>query len=230
MEWGIDSTALMAQLLSKGYYVQAFAFNFYGQRFTARENSAIQKLIPVLRRLGKFDLFVEDMSWIWNFSHDGVEIPRRNKHIMDYLIVRKMSSYGFFNIAMGEYCGADTWVVRDHVSYRDADCRALESYLYLEYGMDYRLITLRDFGESRFKVDRLKLGFDVIGSQMGLTTNCMKDILEHCGECYKCVERACAFDMLGLEDSTLYLVNPRNNVRYDSYREQMSYSRGLLSV
>jgi len=220
---GIDSTALLANLLHRGYEVTAIALDFYGKKFCRREHEARCNLMPFLSRLpGRYSFFRQDGSFLWNFSPDGKEIPRRNKHIMDYLITREMMHRKIFNLGMGEYVGADTWLVRDHVGSHDADARALETYLYIEYGIDYRLFTLRDFGESRYKSHRLKLGFDVLGNGMYHTTNCLENKLIHCGGCYKCIERAVAFSLVTADDPTKYEVDPKDHPSYDAYLKQMT--------
>lgn len=230
---GIDSTAAIGNLLQRGYHVQAVSLIFGQIGFIEREREARRNLLPILQDIpkkygtsGSLTHKEKKADWLWAFSHDGLEIPRRNKHIMDHLIVTEMIPQNIYNIAMGEYIGADTWVVTDHVSAADCDHRALGAYLYLEYGMKYRLISLADFGESRYKSDRLRLGLLSIGADaMGLTTNCMHASAIHCGECYKCQERAAAYKTLGLPDPTEYLYPPEKGDRYNLYLEQMTPSK-----
>lgn len=210
---GIDSTAVIANLLRRGWQVEAVTLRIYGGEFGRREAKAREILGSTLDRIAKENggglLFTtKDAKWIWAFSPDGVEIPRRNKHIMDHLITTEMMPRGITNLAMGEYVGADTWLVRDHVAAADGDHRSLSAYLYHEYGVDYRLLSLQDFGESRYKSDRMKLGWDVIGPAMLFTSNCLTDGPIHCGECYKCLERRAALMTLGLADLTEYATDP----------------------
>ena len=88
--------------------------------------------------------------------------------------------------------------------------------------MEYRLISLQDFGESRYKHNRLQIGVNALGLEaMGLTTNCLRSEPIHCGVCYKCVERACAFHVLGYTDPTEYMENPLASDMFPLYREQM---------
>jgi len=129
-----------------------------------------------------------------------------------------------YYVGMGEYIGADTWAVKDHVGAHDADARYLAAYLLYEYGLNYRLMTLADFGESRYKSDRVNLLVNAIGPDAALlTTNCMDSFSLHCGRCYKCVERHAAFEIvLGRgEDSTEYVVNPETVDYYVQYEKQM---------
>lgn len=226
---GIDSTAVIGNLLKRGYNVMACVLDIYPHRkhFALRESKARLELESHLLALaqkhgGTLSIVNYAADWIWAFSHDSVEIPRRNKHILDFMIVRVAMPQEISNLALGEYTGADTWLVRDHVGASDADHRALSAYLYLEYGINYRLISLQDFGESRYKSDRLRLGINALGiDAMQLTTNCLEDSLTHCGNCYKCVERAAAFRTLGVQDETHYAVDPKDAHRFTLYLRQM---------
>ena len=225
---GIDSTAVLAHLLARGYEVTIVTLSIYGADFGQREQHARDALLPYLQQLAArfggtitaWDTVVQT-GWLWAFSPDGVEIPRRNKHILDYIVTRYGMRSGVRNIAMGEYTGADTWLVRDHVAASDADHRALASYLLTEYGLSWRLLSLQDFGESRFKSDRVRLLDDALPDLAHLTSNCLVDAPVHCGACYKCVERAAAFDVAGLRDRTVYARNPRTSEHFERYLRQM---------
>lgn len=224
---GIDSTALIAQLLRKGWDVMAITLEFAPVLFARRERAAREMLEPALWEAaavggGAFEHHTTDGNWLWTFSPDDREIPRRNKHILDFLIMRYAWPLNIGNLGMGEYVGADTWLVRDHVAANDADARALSAYLYLEYGLRYQLWTLQDFGPSRYKHERLLLGFDAIGEAMADTTNCLANTLIHCGSCYKCVERAAAFRMAGQNDLSIYESDPTEHPKYESYLRQMA--------
>lgn len=232
---GIDSTAVLGQLLSHGHVVRPVSIELpYGPDFNMREWRARKWLWPYLEKLANEpqqmaalnDALLLDGRWLEDlFSEssgegDGLrEIPRRNKRIMDHLL----ATYGVREIAMGEYIGCDTWTVQDHVPAQDCDARALTAYLYSEYGMGYRLWTLADFGACRYKHERLAIGIDALGVEaMAKTTNCLHDRLEHCGTCYKCVERAAAFHILDLEDATFYDEDPTKHKEFGTYLIQMS--------
>ena len=219
---GIDSTGVVANLLRRGYDVRAITYHIYGRSFGAREARARAALKEVFATLGgHFEHHEEDADWIWAFSPDGVEIPRRNKHLIDRLALVECARAETHNLGMGEYVGADTWLVADHVAAADADARSLTAYLYAEYGMGYRLFTLADFGESRYKVNRLRLCYDAIGEAVNLTSVCLRDFDRHCGQCYKCIERAAAFDLAGYVDETVYLEDPRRAANFGLYLAQM---------
>jgi len=232
---GIDSTAVLAQLALRGYTIRAIVLDIYLYKmphFAERERCARKALAPLINDLaiangGSLEVFNHpDAQWIWAFSRDGIEIPRRNKYILDFMIEQEAIPHDIRNIGMGEYTGADTWLVREHVGASDADHRALAAYLYLEYGINWRLITLQDFGESRYKSDRLKLGFDALGESMLLTTNCLSNAATHCGKCYKCIERHAAFRTVHAEDGNIvdeteYETSPADQPRFELYMRQM---------
>jgi len=230
---GVDSTGVIANLLAAGKSVHALNVRIYDELYpkqAEREHEARDALTPTLERLavtngGGFECSTVDGSFLWAFSPDGVEIPRRNKYIVDHLITTHMlRSPGAYQLAVGTYIGVDTALVR-HVPFIDQDSRPMAAYLFYEWGKRYRLWTLADFGESRAKVDRLRIGWQVIGDAMNETTNCLNDTSIHCGECYKCIERSVAFDLLAEEnqsviDRTEYRTNPRAQPHYETYVKQ----------
>lgn len=234
---GIDSTGVVAWLLRLGYFVHLVTLKIYGGPFGAREKRARTNLYPILAYVARTNKGMivsydeQEADWLWAFSPDGREIPRRNKHILDHLVTKHCMLDDITNVAMGEYIGADTWVVKDHVAAADADHRSLAAYLYYEYGINYRFMSLADFGESRFKSDRLRLLIEAAGEEAAhLTTNCLYNGEQHCGRCYKCIERAAAFDALlptGIADQTQYTTNPRASLAYSVYSNQMKGADAL---
>lgn len=224
---GIDSTGVIGLLLQAGWNVYPVTLLFGANGYKDRERKA---RIALAERFEMqypdqwFDLESRDGEWLKTFeAYGGVEIPRRNKHILDYMMMNWVMPNDGYYIGMGEYIGADTWAVKDHVGAHDADARYLASYLLLEYGLNYRLMTLADFGESRYKSDRVQLLVDAIGPDAALmTTNCMDAFEIHCGRCYKCVERHAAFEAVlgdGLDD-TEYVVDPKKITYYVEYEKQ----------
>ncbi len=230
---GIDSTAVFANLLANGYSVLAAHSDLYesrAPRYAAREAAARSHLIDPMARLNKamggggFEIVKLPAQFLWEFAIKGTgEIPQRNKRMLDLLLAQEVMPRGWMNVAMGEYVGVDTWVVRDHVPPTDCDHRALSAYLLSEYGMRYRFISLQDFGESRYKSDRLRLGTELLGvDAMALTTNCMSDSIKDCGNCYKCIERHAAFCHLEVDDPTEYEQDPMGSPRFSYYMRQMA--------
>jgi len=172
---GIDSTAVIGQLLKAGWTVQPVTLNFGPSEYRTRENEARVNLSKwFLEEYPEtfFNTLVEDGRWLDKFFSVGPEIPRRNKHILDYMMTRHVIPSDGYYIGMGEYIGADTWVVKDHVGAHDADSRYLAAYLLHEYGIGYRLMALNDFGESRYKSDRVSLLWEALqGDTAFYTTN-----------------------------------------------------------
>jgi len=223
---GIDSTALLGHLLKAGYDVTTFYLEFYGLSFTTRELNAREFFKSQLGcGLARFDSDgqwrgdeIRDGSFLWQFSPDGIEIPMRNRLIIDYMVAQ----FGeYYVLGLGEYIGADSWVVQDHVPGNDADVRSLTGYLHYNYGLKHRLMTLADFGESRFKTDRVRLLRDELGQFSFMTTNCMADNEVHCGICYKCIERHVAMYSVFGYDATEYEANPEHQPQFQQYKEQM---------
>lgn len=228
---GIDSTAVIACLLAQGYDVTAVTVDIYDDwtpQYAQREARAREYLLPVLEWIaethgGRLEVEHIDGRFMREFAiGDSMAIPQRNKRIIDVLMSRYCIPKGIMNLAMGEYIGVDTWVVTNHVPPTDCDHRALSAYVYHEYGLNYRFMSLADFGESRYKSDRLALGAQHIGDSMSHTTNCMADVEVDCGVCYKCIERAAAFSMAGLEDNTVYASDPKDQPAIDTYLRQMA--------
>ncbi len=219
---GIDSTALIANLANEGYEIYAYRLGgIYPLFFEGRELAAIRELmrIPVIKDHVKY-FTQEDGRWLWYFSADRKEIPKRNHRILDRMTIW-CDSYGVTNLGMGEYIGADSWVVTDHVDKGECDTRSLIAYLYSEYGLKYRLITLDNFGDARFKNNRITIGKKIIGNGMFKTTNCLNDFEIHCGKCYKCVERHVGMMKAFGYDETVYKNNPEASSYYPKYMKQM---------
>lgn len=236
---GVDSTAVLALLLANGYECHVVTSDLYrsrAPRYFEREAAARADLRPHLLEAAKMgggslsETHILESDALWAFSPDGIEIPMRNKRWIDLIMAKEVIPQGFINLALGEYVGVDSWLVRDHVPGFDCDHRFLSAYLLTEYGIRYRLISLQDFGESRYKSDRVSLGAAVIGNAITLTTNCMKNQHTDCGECYKCIERAAAFDHLSVKDITRYDWDPRKHPMYESYRSQMRGEDVTFSV
>ena len=233
---GIDSTAVLGNLLQQGRDVHAVSLGIYEYqqpKMWQRERTARELLMPTMEQIAEnkncsFTYSEHPAEWIWAFSPDGVEIPNRNRHIIDHLITQHCMPSGCKDIAMGEYIGADSWVVQDHVDAMDADTRSLSSYLLLQWGLAYRLWTLADFGTSRFKHHRMSQLIEAIGEDAAqLTTNCLHNTDRHCGECYKCVERFVAFGMCMVEDKTEYETLPQNDSKVSEYLKQMAEQIGI---
>jgi len=225
---GIDSTGVIGCLLEAGWFVYPVTLLFGPLGYRQREKKARDALSERFEMQYPeqwFGVMEHDGSFLENFAIDGVEAKRRNKNILDFMMARHVIANDGYYLGMGEYIGADTWAVKDHVGAHDADARYLAAYLLHEYGLSYRLMTLADFGESRYKVDRVNLLVSTVGPDAALlTSNCMDSLpTRHCGMCYKCIERNVAFEMVLGEgcDTTQYAVDPKKVSYYGQYQKQM---------
>lgn len=227
---GIDSTGVLGLLLQAGWAVHPITLLFGGNAYRQRERTARKALTEKFSK--KYPSLWNDPvevagHWLNHFKVPDGEMPRRNKHILDWMMVNYVIPNNGYYIGMGEYIGADTWAVKDHVGAHDADTRYLAAYLLHEYGLNYRLMTLADFGESRYKSDRVRLLVEAVGPETALmTTNCLMDKIFHCGECYKCIERHAAFRIVlgSAGDTTGYIEEPSAQHYYPQYHRQMQGS------
>lgn len=198
---GLDSTALVGLLLAQGFDVTAVALGVGGKNQIAREGMARHKLQPKLCALAelnecRIEFSYESADFLDAFGAGG-EVPTRNRRIIDALVAK----YGAARyIGLGEYVGCEDWLVQDHVGAEDCDARALTAYCYMTYGLKFRLLTLADFGECRYKSDRLALAYSVLGDDVRHLTSCLLDHVTPCHGCYKCAELGAAFEVCGLRD------------------------------
>lgn len=234
---GVDSTAVLGKLLEDGFVVYPIAIRMGSAQFSYNE------LTP---RILLSRYFKEKYPALWNdpveisgsfltkFSPDGGrEIPRRNKHIMDYVMTNYVMANDGYYIGMGSHLGAYPGAV-DHLDGTDADSRYMIAYLLAEYGIGYQLITMLDFGPSRYKTDRIEMMLETVPNNLAFVLyNCLDALSPdmHCGRCYKCVERHAAFEtVLGAGyDKTNYVYNPKEMPYYFGFIEHFQGNSPLLS-
>lgn len=239
---GVDSTALVAHLLKNGFEVWPIVFEFGPPAYQESEALARHRIRAHFER-EYGDLFHEELkidgSFLSeNFSLDrGREVLRRNKHIMDYIMMNYVLPADGTFIGMGTYVGADTSAV-DHLHGKDTDSRYLTAYLLSEYGIEYQLLSLADFanGKSRYKTDQIRILLDAAPWSVLLSTyNCMTGYPEaigvHCGVCYKCVERSAAMEFLfGKDgDATKYYTDPHTMWYHAAYMKHFKGEHISLS-
>lgn len=224
---GIDSTALVGKLLQAGYEVFPIAVLMGPKIYRENEREARVLLTPYFRE--KYpDLWHDPievtMDWLRHFSSDGGhEIPRRNKHIMDYVMMNHVIPNDFYYLGMGSHLGADPAAVDHLKTGNDTDSRHMMCYFLTEYGIHYQFVSLLDFGPSRYKTDRIRMMLDTLPHEAVAFSsyNCLAGKLTswHCGECYKCVERHAAFEIvLGPDrDLTMYIKSPKIVPYYEAY-------------
>lgn len=222
---GIDSTALVGKLLQAGYTVFPIAILMGSQTYQHNEEGARKTLSNYFKaRYPRtwIDPVTVSGAFLKSFSPDGgQEVPRRNKHIMDFVMMNYVIPNDLYYIGMGSHLGADTPAV-DHLHGNDTDSRHMNAYLLSEYGIGYQLMSCLDFGPSRYKTDRIEMMLDSVTAHYAFATyNCLDGVENdmHCGQCYKCVERHAAFEsVLGDgQDKTRYVYNPKAMSFYEAY-------------
>jgi hypothetical protein len=234
---GIDSTAVLGKLLEDGFIVYPLSIRMGSTMF--RHNEGTARVLISAHFKKKYPTLWNDPinipgSFLNRFSPDGGrEIPRRNKHILDYVMTNYVMANDGYYVGMGSHLGAYPGAV-DHLDGKDADSRYMISYLLSEYGIGYQLMTLLDFGPSRYKTDRIEMMWETIPLGLAFQTyNCLDALEEdmHCGRCYKCVERHAAFEtLLGRDkDQTVYVHPPKDMPYYGGYLEHFKGISPLLS-
>lgn len=234
---GVDSTALMSQLLAAGFDVHPIVVLF---------GPAAMRRNEMIARAEINEYFATRYPDSWHkpvhvpgdflnvFSSDGGrEVLRRNKHIMDYVMMNHVIPDDVYYIGTGTYVGADTSAV-DHLHGMDTDSRYLSAYLLSEYGLGYQHMSLGDFGTSRYKTDQVAQLIQFLPLNYAFATyNCMTGYDDfpgvHCGVCYKCVERHAAFLREVGADNTPYHTNPRNVPYFKDYLEHFKGNHIHLS-
>lgn len=225
---GIDSTAVLGKLLKAGYEVFPIAVEFGSKFYSENEKLAREEIAKYFKQSfpAKWnDVVTVSGSFFMPFSSDGKEVMRRNKHIMDYVMMNHVIPDEFYYIGMGSHLGADTPSVDHLKGGNDTDSRHMNAYLLAEYGIGFQLLTLLDFGPSRFKTDRIKMLLEVVPEELAFKTyNCLTalELGAHCGQCYKCVERRAACVMLGQRDFTEYVYNPEAMPFFVTYIERFN--------
>lgn len=221
---GIDSTAVVGQLLHAGYEVIPVAIKMGPYHFMKNEQRARDEISHY---------FGERYPSTWNkpreidgefltlFSSDGgKEVLRRNKHILDYVMMNFVIAQDLYYVATGSHLGAYPPAV-DHLPGGDSDSREMIAYMLQEYGLAYQLITMLDFGPSRYKTDRIRQLLEHVPAPYCFQTyNCLTTSLPHmhCGRCYKCVERHAAFETIAHDsDKTRYETHPKKSEMYAGY-------------
>lgn len=207
---GMDSTTMLAHLLSEGHEVSCMIFS-YGSKHNSFENRAA---IEVANHYNVPWTLISLQNFMANFKSDLLKtggaipeghytdanmsrtvVPARNIIFLSVLAGQAWS-VGASKIAIGIHQG-------DHAIYED--CRkefykAMDTALYL--GTGSRVEIIAPF------IDLDKSGILDIGLKLGVpyehTRTCYKDQPQSCGRCGSCVERLSAFHQKGVEDPILY--------------------------
>ncbi len=227
---GLDSTGVVGNLLAQGYDVLPLYLASRHGPYLMRELYCMTSLWHTIRDLNLpgylYPTQFKDMLPIMDAYRLSADlIPNRNELFVQYATF-VMSQHGISKMGTGEYTGSDHWVVGWHVPPEDCEPESfftwMKNHLPLSLRHKAQLVTLDDFGPAHVKSRRLNIGVKAIGVKaMTQTTCCLSDTLSECGMCYCCVERAAAFHMLGEEDNTKYVVDPKTSWLWPFYLEQM---------
>lgn len=225
---GVDSTAIVGNLLNAGYDVVPVSMLMGSNTFMQNERRARDRLSYYFAKVYPDQWRPPheiDAKWLTMFSADGgKEILRRNKHILDYVMMNFVIPNDWYYVATGSHLGAYPAAV-DHLPGGDVDSREMIAYLLQEYGIGYQLLTLLDFGPSRYKTDRIQQMLNNVPIEVArYAYNCLETVVPnvHCGRCYKCVERHAAFMEVAGEDLTEYESDPRKSVMYGGYLQHFA--------
>lgn len=228
---GLDSTAVLSNCLKQGLDVQPIYLASRHGPYLMRELYSQTKLWHAIKDMDfpgyLYPSMFKDMLPIMDAYRLSADlVPNRNELFVQYAC-HVMAQLGINKLGTGEYTGAEHWVVGWHVPVEDCEISSFEGWMKthlpkrLHEGS--KLYTLDDFGPAHVKARRLKIGVNAIGVEgMTHTTCCLSDTIMECGACYCCVERAAAFHMLGAEDKTRYLVDPKTSWLWPYYMEQMA--------
>ena len=207
---GMDSTTLLAFLLSKGHQVECLNFT-YGSKHNqyeciSAENVAIHYNVPYKL----IDLSKAFEGFKSNLLKTGDEIPEGHyeQDNMSLTVVPGRNTifasimYGYAESIRADYISLGVHA-GDHAIY--ADCRieyikALDTLIYLASNKTVQVIA--PFLEIN-KYGILQLGYP-LNVQYEITRTCYKDQILSCGKCGSCTERLEAFQLLGIEDPIQY--------------------------
>lgn len=227
---GLDSTALVGGLLNDGFDVLPLYQIARDGLFMTRELSAVKKIHSMISKYfngregtGHFyePIVRDNMTFINTFKESPILVPNRNQLFVLYAVEQVMKPLGISKLGMGEYSGAEKWVVTWHVPTADTEPSLLRNFLqFILPGSEY--FDLDRYGDASTKDLRLGIGIDQLGVDiMAETTCCLSNTLNECGRCYTCVERHTAWHMLGIKDPTFYDHDPEKSYLFKKYCDQM---------
>ena len=207
---GLDSTVLLAHLISQGHVLWCVNF-YYASKHNTSERAAASAITGYLGLPIKYiDLdfmgayFKSDLLATGGAIPEGhyedenmkkTVVPFRNG-IMLSIAAGLAESEGLDAISLGAHAG-------DHAIY--PDCRAT----FLQYMRDsiyngtWAGIKLLTPFENMSKADIVKIGA-TIKAPMEMTWTCYKGRELHCGKCGACTERKEAFKINNIPDPTKY--------------------------
>jgi len=209
---GIDSSTLLAEVLSAGREdVKTLTFN-YGSTHAKREIAAAKKIaryydvsnvvvkLPFMKHLFRSSL-LQNAKVIpeGHYEEENMKstvVPNRNAILLS-IAVGYAESLGYDVVWYGAHTG-------DHAIY--PDCReefVLSFSRAMSFGTYEQIRVLAPY-VNLSKVDIVRRGAKM-GVPYELTWSCYKGLRKHCGKCGTCVERKEAFQLAGVPDPTTYM-------------------------
>jgi len=208
---GLDSTVLLAEAKNVGMHVEAVHFN-YGQKHQEMEYASLCAICSYLNI--QMHYFVLPFS-AWGFKsallqNDAREIPEGHYEaesmkstvvpfrngIMLSILAGLAESMEMDSIGIAAHAG-------DHAIYPDCRSSFLRTIASAIQQGTERGINIYSPFMLLPKCAIVALGA-VLGAPMHLSYSCYKGGVLHCGLCGTCTERQEAFDLVDVEDKTVY--------------------------
>ncbi len=207
---GLDSTVLMADLMSKGYQVTALCCK-YASKHNKKELAAAQNICDSLGiKYTEVELDFIGRLFKSNLLEGGGDIPQGeyDKPTMSQTVIPFRNPI-MMSIATGlaESIEAEAVAIAahsgDHSIYPDCRPEFLDSFATsMRLGTDVGIQLLRPFANIT-KGEIVTRGHE-LGVDFSKTWSCYVGGDKHCGKCGTCVERKQAFITAGVEDPTIY--------------------------
>lgn len=208
---GIDSSTLLYDSVRMFGRENVAAIGFdYGQRHAREFDAArliaegigvsydvynIQSIRPLLARGSQTGDELVPEGHYADESMKATIVPNRNM-IMLSLAAAAALTRGFTSIAYAAHAG-------DRAIYPDCRIEFVSLMRELISLCDLYPLELRTPFVEKTKAYIVRTGFDY-GVPLALTWSCYKGGSIHCGKCGTCVERIEAFQLAGVEDTTIY--------------------------
>lgn len=210
---GIDSTVLLAKLVSEGRSVLAMGVD-YGQRHRCEIDAAravckhfgVKYRLADLRTLapffGKNSLTDSDVS-VYEGAYDEAGMKTTVVPARNLILISLATAW-----AIAEKCDTIAYAAHDgdHTIYPDCRPEFAEKLDAVVQISDWHRVCLERPFVAMNKAEIVRLGAE-LNAPLELTWSCYNGGKAHCGKCSTCVERREAFRDAGVPDPTIY-VNP----------------------
>lgn len=214
---GMDSATLLGMLLETNYEVHACSF-IYGSKHNKFENEAVFNIVKYYQNLNlpvilhPFEITRVFSGFKSNLLLNGGEIPEGHYEdenmkltvvpgrnlIFASIMAGLAESIGAEAVALGVHAG-------DHAIYPDCRPDFINALRATILASSDKAVTVVCPLINMTKTDILQAGYYNVTPPVPfhLTRTCYKDQPDPCGKCGSCVERAEAFEVLGIVDQTI---------------------------